>query len=476
MIALATGASCVVGGRLHLRAPLVFRFHGKAFASVRVADWAEAHLGPSGHSVAARTASFDLVGEARPGELEVVPTARTVIDGHAVVHAGRVADIAPTGDLHVASALPDHVEGRTTVAATFPCGAVTLDAGAPPSSTSIRALRPGVTALVRSAPNGPVVARVAAPPAAKPGPNPSAALPDLVWGDVLELRAGAARVAIRGPEANVEGWVDANVLTPATSAETARAAEIARYGEVAQRMALALLEVHPEAPLSCRRPVPIHVRDGGATAVVGVYRAGAWIEAKGAPSGDEVPVRLGASELTPFVLWRDLARCDEASTEAAVALVRGRGLVPGAPLPVLGAAEPSAGSPGVASAKATTATGLSDDRSGKVGGPASDVAVGGHTESAPVVDAARVLAGLRARFRRCYAQGLASDPTMKGNVVLTIRVAPNGDVAGADVAKNAGVSTAVASCLAEVAKRAVFAAPGGTGSTLTVPFTFSSAP
>jgi hypothetical protein len=61
---------------------------------------------------------------------------------------------------------------------------------------------------------------------------------------------------------------------------------------------------------------------------------------------------------------------------------------------------------------------------------------------------------------------------MSGKVIISARVGPNGEVAGADVASNTGLSPGVAACIAGVVRRATFAAPGGGGSTLSIPVTF----
>jgi len=108
----------------------------------------------------------------------------------------------------------------------------------------------------------------------------------------------------------------------------------------------------------------------------------------------------------------------------------------------------------------------------KVAGPTGVAQVGGTSATVPISDADRVIAGLRARFRSCYQQGLNSDPSMAGKVLISAKVGPNGEVSSADVAQNTGLSPTVASCIAGVVKRATFSAPGGGGSTLQIPVTF----
>ena len=487
MVALAPGASCVIKGDLHLQSPLVFRFHGKAFASTRVVEWAEAHVGPSGLSVAARTQTYDVAGEARPGELVVAPKARYLVEDHVVVHAGRVKEVTSAGEVRVESTLPADVEGRRAAQASLACDAVTLKLGSLPTASKVRALRPGTTVLVRSVPGGAVVARIKTPPERTPGVGQGASTPDVVWGNTLEERAGAVRLSIYGAESSVEGWIDGAALVPATPGGAAQAAALAAQADGMQLMMLAALGGEPRRAPPCQRPVPIYVRDGGPATLVGVYRAFAVIDAKAPPSGPEVPVSLGASELAPFVLAADLARCGQASSEAPASLVPGRGLVFGAPAAPAAGIDLSGASPAPALGVSVLGQGQPippgmgtpggpNPGETKPVGPRGDAVLGAHSESTPVANAARVLAGLRPRFRLCYQQGLATDPTMKGNVVLLIRVAPNGDVTTADVPKNTGVSPAVAACLVSAAKRAVFDPPGAAGATLSVPFTFSPVP
>src|SRR5262249_13388877 len=91
------------------------------------------------------------------------------------------------------------------------------------------------------------------------------------------------------------------------------------------------------------------------------------------------------------------------------------------------------------------------------------------TTTGPAVsDADRVVAGLRPRFRRCYENGLTSNPSMSGKTVLAARVQPNGEVASVDVAENLGLSPEVTSCMARVLQNAQFKG-NGSFSTVRVP-------
>lgn len=107
-----------------------------------------------------------------------------------------------------------------------------------------------------------------------------------------------------------------------------------------------------------------------------------------------------------------------------------------------------------------------------VGGPKGDASIGGTTATVPVSNADRVIAGLRGRFRSCYQQGLASDPSMSGKVVMSTKIGPNGEVASVSPASNTGLSEGVVSCIARAIRNAQFDPPGGGGSTLSVPVTF----
>jgi len=108
----------------------------------------------------------------------------------------------------------------------------------------------------------------------------------------------------------------------------------------------------------------------------------------------------------------------------------------------------------------------------KVAGPTGVAQVGGASATVPVTDADRVIAGLRPRFRACYQQGLNTDPSMSGKVTITAKVGPNGEVSSADVSSNTGLSAGVAQCIARAVRNAQFSAPGGSGSTLSIPVTF----
>lgn len=96
------------------------------------------------------------------------------------------------------------------------------------------------------------------------------------------------------------------------------------------------------------------------------------------------------------------------------------------------------------------------------------------TGTAEIPNAERVIAGMRPGFRRCYNKGLGEDPSMKGSMVIAIRIAANGDVTSASKVGGSGLSPAVESCiLARVHVTTFDATPSG--GSIRVPITFVSA-
>ena len=105
--------------------------------------------------------------------------------------------------------------------------------------------------------------------------------------------------------------------------------------------------------------------------------------------------------------------------------------------------------------------------------PVGDVQYGGSSMSVPVSNAEAVIRSqIHPGAKRCYQKGLESDPTQAGRIVILIKVGPSGEVDSASVASNSGLSAGVAGCIASVARRAKFDAPGANGSTISVPFNF----
>jgi hypothetical protein len=95
--------------------------------------------------------------------------------------------------------------------------------------------------------------------------------------------------------------------------------------------------------------------------------------------------------------------------------------------------------------------------------------LGAPVSNAEAVVRTQILPGAK----RCYEDGLKSDPSQSGTLVLRIKVAPDGRVESVDAEGITGLSEQVVSCIVTVAKRVRFDAPGGNGATITVPFRFS---
>jgi hypothetical protein len=79
---------------------------------------------------------------------------------------------------------------------------------------------------------------------------------------------------------------------------------------------------------------------------------------------------------------------------------------------------------------------------------------------------------LQPRARQCYQHAVNADPSLPdGNVVVTMRVSPSGEVTSATVSRT-GLSSGVGSCIQGAASRLTFDAPGPAGATVTVPMHF----
>lgn len=92
-----------------------------------------------------------------------------------------------------------------------------------------------------------------------------------------------------------------------------------------------------------------------------------------------------------------------------------------------------------------------------------------------VTNAATVVAGMAAGFRRCYQKGLVEDASMKGTVRITARIGPAGEVQSAAPSSGGGLSSTVTSCVAGVVSSRTFDKPAGGGATIVIPVSFSPA-
>ena len=107
-------------------------------------------------------------------------------------------------------------------------------------------------------------------------------------------------------------------------------------------------------------------------------------------------------------------------------------------------------------------------------GPVGNASIGGASVSGGnIANAASVVAGMAAGFRRCYKKGLEEDHDMKGSVRITAKIGPSGEVVGVSPA-GSGLSGTVVSCVAARVSSAQFAPPEGGGATIVIPVTFGS--
>lgn len=90
----------------------------------------------------------------------------------------------------------------------------------------------------------------------------------------------------------------------------------------------------------------------------------------------------------------------------------------------------------------------------------------------PPRNAERTIARVRPKLRGCYERGLAIDPKMPGGALrVHARVTPDGSVSGVEITKRTGLSTGVASCVAEELRATRFD-PSAEPSSLDVPVHF----
>lgn len=83
-----------------------------------------------------------------------------------------------------------------------------------------------------------------------------------------------------------------------------------------------------------------------------------------------------------------------------------------------------------------------------------------------------VVAAMGADFRRCYNNGLQTNPNMKGSLRITARIGPNGEVVVANPSGGNGLSKEVIDCVVARFKSARFSPPEGGGATIVVPVSF----
>ncbi len=105
---------------------------------------------------------------------------------------------------------------------------------------------------------------------------------------------------------------------------------------------------------------------------------------------------------------------------------------------------------------------------------AGSATVGGaFVSGGDVANAAAVVAGMTAGFRRCYNKGLQEDPNMHGSMRVAAKLGPNGEVLSVSPA-GSGLNGTVMSCVAARVSSAQFAPPAGGSATVLIPVTFVS--
>jgi hypothetical protein len=134
---------------------------------------------------------------------------------------------------------------------------------------------------------------------------------------------------------------------------------------------------------------------------------------------------------------------------------------------------PGAGAEGLRAIGSTTAVTRGAGPEVVVKPPVGNTTVGSTEVHGHVIDAERVVAQLRGRFRVCYNHGLASNPTLQGSVKITAKIGPNGEVVSATPSGGEGLGDEVVSCLVSRIMGANFRPPEGGGASIVIPITFA---
>lgn len=108
----------------------------------------------------------------------------------------------------------------------------------------------------------------------------------------------------------------------------------------------------------------------------------------------------------------------------------------------------------------------------QVKGPTAGANVSSQVAVGSVANAARVVAGMRAAFRRCYQRALDTNPDVAGSIRLTIRVGPGGEVGGVSASQSGNLPPSVVTCVKARAQAAQFDPPEGGSAIVNVPVTF----
>jgi hypothetical protein len=120
-----------------------------------------------------------------------------------------------------------------------------------------------------------------------------------------------------------------------------------------------------------------------------------------------------------------------------------------------------------------TTAGAGAGKAVAVKGPSGDAAVGSTAVSGgQVSNASRVVAAMRAGFRRCYTRALSTNPDVQGRISLNIKVGPGGEVAGVTASASGNLPAEVIACVQARAKASRFDPPQGGMAVIQVPVTF----
>jgi hypothetical protein len=297
---------------------------------------------------------------------------------------------------------------------------------------------------------------------------------------VLEDAGGHSRIAAETDNTLVVGWVPSAALLPSSekALEKRRVDSMLRLlgalnvGTIGTLGVLGSSEPPPEKVLEqlrCPGEVRLLAEVGGDRWLVGASAGGVALrvlrrEPTVAYVALPAEVRGGFSVVSPATLAvpaRDLASCTpEAITTDP----------PPPPVPTLSdlsSLNPPLHPPG--------SLNLPDLKGGPNGVapkaeklPEGTVSSGSAVVSGRIDDAESVIrTQLVPAAHSCYRRGLAEDPSQSGRLVLTIRVAPIGEVETTSVAQNSGLSGKVASCISSRARGLHFAQ--NQGGTINVP-------
>ena len=215
--------------------------------------------------------------------------------------------------------------------------------------------------------------------------------------------------------------------------------------------------------------------------------------AKGPPTSRKEPESAGNPGQKVAALGNAIERLQMSalgvlSTSGATADVLRSGEVPTGLLDVAARRHTGVGSPGLAIGggaplkPGAQGSGLATigDTHGGGGGPGTTSTQKGprgtvnasppDVRGAPIRNAAAVIAGLRAGFRRCYERAIAIDPDTEGRIALALKVGPNGEVQSVGAVPEGHLSTTVVGCIRARAQAAQFDPPqGGLGAVVQVP-------